>query len=179
MQIQGTITIVSLATPPNQQGLMYQNITVVDAQGNSYNGKIAFKKAAYVAQTPFNGTADPNSDGSYYFRKINPQYANQQPSQVPQQQAMPTSNIPQQGFHNPPQQTYTPVKPQRDTGTSIERQSAIKSACALLAGTNADVEEVVKTAERFTYFYESGKAPIQGDQDGLLGQPPNYDEVPD
>ena len=96
-------------------------------------------------------------------------------SQVPQPPQMPTANIPTDTFP-PSQPACPPVKPQRNTGLSIERQSAIKSACSLLAGTNADLEEVVKTAERFTYFYESGKAPIQGNQDGFLNQDPSYEE---
>ncbi len=184
MNIQGTITVVSGATPPNQNGLMYQNITVVDAQGVNYQGKVAFKKAPYVANTPFNGTADLNADGSFYFRKVNPQYANQVPqpqnqTSVPPQ--MPTANVTLPT--NPPasQSTYTPVKQPDGRNQSIERQSAIKSACALLAGTNADTEEVVKTAERFTYFYESGKAQVTGNQDGFLhdNREPNYEDIPD
>ncbi|MBU1445044.1 MAG: hypothetical protein KKF53_01980 [Nanoarchaeota archaeon] len=89
--IAGTICNAALSTPAaNQPGLNYQEIIIQGNDGQQYRGKIGFKKGTgYAKGMPVQVTADPNSDGTYYFKKYNPGYANQQQQSPPPIRPMP------------------------------------------------------------------------------------------
>ena len=173
MQVQGTIySVTPTGGYESQNGYIWTFEMVVNGPNGQIHGEIGAKSEQYpiVPGQPILVDSYLDKANKPRLKKINPKFVNQLPSQALQPPTMPTVNV-------PPQPTYTPVKQADGRNQSIERQSAIKSACALLAGTNADLEEIVAAAYRFTHFYETGKPQITGNQDGFLDQGPEFDQV--
>lgn len=82
--INGTITEVGQPSEPSGQfQVRYQDITITDELGKQWYGRIGSKQG-YQANTPIVVTVEEKDgqDGKYnYFRKFNPQYGSQAPSQ--------------------------------------------------------------------------------------------------
>ena len=87
--ITGTIQAVGPLSQPNQTGVSYQSITVVDAAGQSYTHDIGTKQqGGYRPGTPITVDIMSNSRGQY-FKRVNPQFAqnhNQYGNPAPPQQ---------------------------------------------------------------------------------------------
>jgi len=87
--ITGTIQAVGPLSQPNQTGVSYQSITVVDATGQGYTHDIGTKQqGGYRPGTPITVEVMTNSRGQY-FKRVNPQFAqnnNQYSMPVPQPQ---------------------------------------------------------------------------------------------
>ena len=84
MIITGTITQVGQASEPSgQYAVRYQDITITDPNGKEWYGRIGSKQG-YQENTPISVTVEvkQGEQGEYnYFRKHNPQYADQTSSQ--------------------------------------------------------------------------------------------------
>ena len=158
MQINGTITnIVPSGSYQSKGGQVFTFQMGIQTQQGAYAGEIGSKSQEYplAVGQPIMVTVTESPQGTK-FKKVNPQYAQQD---AQQQQAPPQA--PPQGQQAPPVQQQAPATTAPSRNQSIERQCAVKAACILLAGSGADAEAVVFAAERFTYFFESGKAMLR------------------
>ena len=100
MQIQGQITnIVPDGSYVAQGNTIYTFQMTIQGQRGVFTVQIGSKSQAYpiAVGQPIMVEMTETQHG-VRFKKINPQY---QPSQAPQQQQMPTANIPQQPTYNP------------------------------------------------------------------------------
>ncbi len=172
MNFTGTIQDAFQPAPPNEKGVMYQNISVLDNSGIVYNGRIGFKKGTGYAQNqPIQVTADLNDDGqTYYFRKVNPGYP-----KPTQQQAPPATQQPAYTQPTPPAQNQPPAQQQAPaedpTRVSIERQNACKAACIRFQGmSDIAKNEVMDLVALLANFNKTGKTHISGNEDGLLDE---------
>jgi len=174
--IKGNIT---QATPPEaptgQYAIRYQNITITDAMGTTYQGRIGSKQGygigAYIEVT---AEKKENKQGSYlYFRKYNPQFA--QPAQQSTQQSTQSS----QGYQTSqaaPQSTEPAGPDLAAKENRIVRENTLNRATELFIASHATFDwpltklarlEIMEIAETFRdYVYN-----------GLGGQPnPYYEE---
>ena len=143
--IEGTITNVKPSGPRNEQnGCSRQEILIRASNGREYAGVIQWKKQPYAIGMTISATADPNQDGNFYFKRVNPGYNNQ-----PQQQGQQGQQWQQpQGQQAPQQQVYS-YPDAKDL--SICRQCCIKAAADFC--TSADsTETAISVAARFEAY---------------------------
>lgn len=174
-QLQGIITNIAPAggyQSTNGQYIYTFQMTIQTPVG-VYSGQIGAKTQTYPIAVGQGILVEMSqSQQGIRFKKINPQYAGQQPAASP-----PPPNQPAQTYSPPP--VNQPVHPQVSQQVSIERQCAIKSACSFYAGTDTDINVILKVAQVFTKFFETGTSVVMGNEDGFLDRkdpndPDNY-----
>ena len=145
MNITGTITQVSQASEPSgQYQVRYQDITITDPNGREYVGRIG-SKAGYQVNTPISVTVEvkQGDSGEYnYFRKYNPQYADQPAPQRSQQ-------APSQAAGSP--------KPDWDAIAEGKVRHGV--ICAAIQSGQVEVKTITN-AEYWKGYIMTGRAPL-------------------
>ncbi|KKN70082.1 hypothetical protein LCGC14_0434070 [marine sediment metagenome] len=161
MNIEGTITNTAPSAAPDANQCCRQKIQITNASGTEFVGFINWKKQAYAVGMPILVEATANQDGSFYFKKINPRFAqggNQQ--QGDQQWQQPPQQAQQQAYRYPDA---------KDIG--IIRQCCIKAAARLSLN---EPEEVILYARKFEAYCLGREATSQPS-----GSNPSYEANPD
>ena len=171
MQLQGTISAIEpLGGYQSQSGYIYTFNMGIETPQGSYFGQIGSKSEQYPAKIGDTITVEATQDRhGTKFKKINPQFAKQQPRQQPQ--AQPQIQPQRQPIPQQPRQ-QAPQSNSNDQTVIICRQNAVKSVCMALANqdfTFAELSDlIIDNAEKVAYWTLTGKQPPeQAGQRGL------------
>jgi len=177
MQLQGTILSITKYKDSTGQdclgyegpnGFIYTHKMLIRTPQGDYEGQIGSKAEQYplAVGSPITVEVTQDQHGTK-FKKINPQFARQQPRQQPQ--AQPQIQPQRQPA---PQQPKQQAPQSNDQTVIICRQNAVKSVCMALANQDYKFSElsdlIIDNAEKVAYWTLTGKQPPeQAGQRGL------------
>lgn len=146
MIITGTITQAGQASEPSGQfSVRYQDITITDPNGKEWYGRIGSKQG-YQENTPISVTVEvkQGESGEYnYFRKHNPQYADRNAPQKPQQAP-----------------SHEPQQPKPDWDAIAEGKVRHGVICALLNSHPINEMPKICDIEYWVNYIITGRAPL-------------------
>ena len=169
MNIEGTITNVGPSAAPDINQCCRQKVQITNASGTAFVGFINWKKQAYTVGMPILVEAAANQDGSFYFKKINPRFAQSGGQQQGNQQQG------DQQWQQPPQQAQQQAYRYPDAkDIGIIRQCCIKAAARLSLN---EPEETILYARKFEN-YVLGRSQEAQPSTQPSGSNPDYDPNP-